>query len=99
MIQAWRFRPAGGSRFNRESVRIIILAADTFNESTDGASPTGEDGTLAVRCSSGVLANGDILQLPDFRAFRVVAGRGLAPFFHLAEHDCERVRQQVFAVA
>ena len=98
MIQAWRFRPAGKA-YNRQLVRVIVLSGDAFGQDSDGASPTGASGSLAVRAPSGVLATGDILQLPDRRSYKVVSGRGLQPFFHLSEHDCERVRQTSFALA
>ena len=100
MIQAWRYRPKPGTKsYHRQLVRVIVLSGDAFGEDSDGASPTGAGGSLVVRASSGVLATGDVLQLPDQRAYKVVAGRGLQPFFFMTEHDCERVRQQVFAVA
>ena len=100
MIQAWRYRATAGSkRFDRQLVRLVVLAGDSFGEPSDGAAPTGPGGSLAVRAASGLLTTGDYLTMPDGRSYKVISGRGLSPFFHLSEHDLERTRQSAFSLA
>lgn len=90
-----RHRP-DGALWDTMPVRVVVLSGAADAEGSDGARPVGQDGTISLRAARGILRRDDVVQLPSGEAFRIVATRGLAPFYHLGESEGERVTRTQF---
>ncbi len=90
-----RHRP-DGALWETTRERVVVLSGAADAEGSDGARPVGQDGEISLRAARGILRRDDVVQLPSGEAFRIVATRGLAPFYHLGESEGERVTRTQF---